>query len=336
MPATCSRSCSSLRPGGAANTEVPQADIATPGDLVREVFGRYRQGGYAAALELLDEHGSLLPEAERAWYQMSLRARVGDLVGAVSALRDEIERGGWFDEASLRDPDLDPLRDDPEFERLSGLSPMRKREAEARAHATFHLVTPESAPPPDGCPVVIALHGNSSNAELTAKDWSAAVADGWLVGAIQSSQVGRRRGAFVWNDSELARREIRQQFAAIERTYPVARTRIVLGGFSLGAFQAALMALRGDIPARAFVMVAPGIPGVEALEEAARERGDTGTQGSVIVGTSDPGVGRARKLATALTDLGFRCELDEREGLGHEYPADFPETLRNALKLVSR
>lgn len=313
-----------------------QPEIGERADLLRVVFGHYHAGGYTDALAFVEEHASLLDEGERDWFRTCLRARIGDVAGAIAAFRAEIDRGGWFDEASLQDPDLDPLRVDPEFQRLAALSPIRKREAQANACPTFRVVTPDSPPPREGYPVVVALHGNSANAELTAKDWSAAAADGWLVAAIQSSQVGRRRGAFVWNDSHLGTLEIQEQFASVERTHPVARTRTVLGGFSLGAFQAALVALQGSISARAFILVAPGIPSLEPLIDAARSRRDRDVRGYVILGDADASqaVDKGRSLVGLLNGLGYQCELDARSGMRHEYPSDFPETLRRALRLV--
>ena len=316
---------------------MPNAEIFDRKSLIREMFIRYRGGEYGDALMLVEKHADLLSDdVERDWYRTALRARAGDRAGSMRVLRSALDRGAWFDESMLQDSDFDQLREDPDFKDLYSRSVALKRQAATQARPELQLLVPGTPAPAHGYPLLVTLHGNSSNAALTAHEWAGATARGWLVAAPQSSQVGRRHGVFVWNDSNLATLELKAQLAAIERSHPVDWTRFIFGGFSLGAFQAALMVLQRQAANQGFVMVSPGMPTPEPLLEAARNIDPRSVRGYVLLGGDDApqAIENARRLVAALNDTGIRTQLDERPGLGHEYPNDFETTLEGALEFV--
>jgi hypothetical protein len=100
-----------------------------------------------------------------------------------------------------QDADLQPLQGMPEFEQR--LEVCRQRQAAAQAAAQPFLVVLQPgrlAPPAAGYPLLLALHGNNQNARAALDSWRPAVAEGWLVALLQSSQVGGT-DAYVWTGS---------------------------------------------------------------------------------------------------------------------------------------
>jgi tetratricopeptide (TPR) repeat protein len=86
-----------------------------------QVFLSYRRGHYREALEAALAAKERFPEkeGETSYWLACLLCRLGDLEGGLKTLQEALERGHWWGERSLlNDPDLEPIRDRPEFKRL--------------------------------------------------------------------------------------------------------------------------------------------------------------------------------------------------------------------------
>lgn len=83
-----------------------------------------QRGETAVAVVALDLATRIFPERPIAWYDLACaRAQAGSRRAAVDAFAEAVERGFAYPELAGRDPDLDPLRDDPRFSELvDGLS----------------------------------------------------------------------------------------------------------------------------------------------------------------------------------------------------------------------
>jgi predicted esterase len=222
-----------------------------------------------------------------------------------------------------------------EFERLTAIS--LGRAAEAQAKARPELITLEPAERMTPCPLLIALHGNTSNAQAMASSWQPLVSQGWLVALPQSSQVGGFDG-YVWNDQERAEREIREHDAALRVRYPVDRAKTIVAGFSMGASTAIWLALSGAVEARGFIAVGPGGPFMtqpDRWQPLAESSMAHNRRGYIIVGDQDSlSFEGSKALVKSLADSGFPCELEIHAGLGHAFPPDFEKSLECALKFL--
>ena len=85
-----------------------------------QVFALYENKAYAEALALIDEKGGAFPdfESDIFFWRACLAGRLGDGNGALEALRRAAQRGHWYQERMLRDPDLDIIRDTAELSEL--------------------------------------------------------------------------------------------------------------------------------------------------------------------------------------------------------------------------
>lgn len=307
--------------------------------LWREVLALHRARRYAEALATVERHRHMLSDPlDYDWIVMCICAQLGDTVRAYGAFSNAISGGGWFGDIMLRDSDLDPIRSDSLFIELAETSRARERSAQTDARPELEVRVPSTPRPAAGYPSVFALHGNSSNAHSTAETWSAANRSGWLLVCPQSAQVGRRGAYFVWDDSDRAVPTLRAQYETVANQYMLDPLRAVWGGFSLGAYQAALMIFAGSIPARGLALINPGGVGrLAALVDKAREREDRALRIYVLLGLEHPSaqLDGVRAFVSAVRQLGYACILDERDGLSHEYPADFDATLSTALQFVT-
>jgi predicted esterase len=309
-------------------------------EFIRRVFGLYHNQSYAEALELLTQSGDRFPdEAPIVLYLRACMAvRVEQPELAIQVLRQALERGIWIGETTMRaSPSLQPLQGQPDFEEL--IERFKVLRAAAGIEPRRFIVEPEggcNAERP--CPLLIALHGNNSNASYALNGWRPAVDAGWLLAALQSSQA-EMTDMYVWDDQDTALREVAQHDAALREEYAIDPERVVVAGFSMGGETALRAVLGGTLPVRRFVLLGPGGPTIGSSEtwlpliEQAAARG---VRGYVLLGERDDAVPHEsiRALVELLNTNGVPCELELIPNLGHEYPNDIAPYLGRALAFI--
>lgn len=292
-----------------------------------QVFELYERKAYADALALIDEKLEAFPdfESDVFFWRACLAGRVGDSAGAIDALRRAAERGHWYNERLLRDPDLDIIRDTAELAELLQVFQQRHERAQAEARPQQQVWEPQGA----ARGLMAALHGAGGSIVTEGDYWRSAVDLGWRVAVLQSSQVwGPNR--YHWQDTVKAAEEIRQHLEKIGEA-PVT----VMAGFSMGAGLAIRLALSGTVAANGFFVVAPSF----RMEQIAPlvATAPRGLRGYIVVGTEDGwSYGPTAQLAAALREAGLECCVEAVEGLDHDYPADFATCLQRGLAFLQK
>ncbi len=295
----------------------------------------YERGDYAAALAVTERLAAEFPEqsARTDFWRICLLARLRKIDNALQVFGNALDGGMWWSEPTLRsDPDLEPLQGLPEFERMAAVC--RERHAAAQAESKPILIVREPAKAAKPYPVLIALHAMSSSAEADLPRWEAACKQGWLVAAVQSSQLAWP-GAYAWNDRDKGQEEVVGQFAELCARYAVDRTRVIVGGMSQGGALAIRLALNGSLPARGFLAVCPGRIDPLLLAEWAAARREVPLRGYLVAGGKDPRHEFFRQVCETLPQHGVPCQLEDHPELGHEFPPDFEKTLEAGLKFLA-
>jgi dienelactone hydrolase len=308
-------------------------------DLQEEAMRLYQAGDYAATLDLLTREGDQFPD-QGAWVlymRACMAARVGQPAETVRLLDAALDRGYWFGEAVMRQsPSFLPLQGDPEFERVAALNIARA--ADAHADPVLLVREPEGGCAAQACPVVLALHGNGADGPSALRGWRSLVERGWLLAALQSSQIAAQ-DQFVWDDQEVALRETANHYATLQTQYTLDPARTLVAGFSMGGETALRAALSRTIPVRGFLLLGPGGPTIDTpdawlpLIEQAQA---AGLRGYVILGEADQGVPHdaIRAIVALLNEHGIPCDLELVPGVRHAYPPDFGPILDRALAFV--
>jgi predicted esterase len=307
--------------------------------LVSQAIELYQNQAYAEALDLLTVEGGRYPEqAAMIFFLRSCMAtRLEDYELALEIIEDGLCRGHWYSEQLInRTRSWKPLRGMPRFERAVEVCKERQQKIEAGARL-FTREPGGGCPTGRPCPLLVALHGNWGNGPNTLREWGSVVQGGWVLAAIQSSEVWASN-AYAWEDQEAALSDIEEQYAKLSTRYPVDEERLIIGGISSGGETALRVALDGTIPARGFIVLAPGGADVAALAPYTEQAQARGLRGYFLLGEEDGSVSHegVRGLVAMLNTRKVPCKLELLSGVGHEYPPDFAAILARALAFISK
>jgi pimeloyl-ACP methyl ester carboxylesterase len=194
-----------------------------------------------------------------------------------------------------------PLQGDPDFERLVSLSKAAQDKDVPEVKPVLLHHWPESYTTIS--PLLVALHGNSSNADKTLPFWQSATSQGWGLAVAQSSQV-MFKDAYVWDNLETSLAEVAAHIDSLNAD----PQRTVVAGHSMGGLVAIQGTLMQRWNVRGFVALGPAVPFLETPElldsllAPARERG---VRGYFIVGEKDDDINGLWCMKAA-TDAGLR------------------------------
>lgn len=295
------------------------------------------RGDTAAALALLSQHADGFNRHRALMYltEAELLADSGRPTDALDVLERALAQGCRYQRDWLEsNPRLALLVALVGFSAFASRSQARWDAAAAESTPERTLLMPLSPTPPSGHPILVVLHGNNSSMAETVPFWSSAADHGWITAVLQSSEPGATPGAFTWNDRDKTDREVRMHLEAVSRDVHVDEGSIVLAGFSMGALQAVALVITGRIRARGVVPIAAWLPHIREFTALADAGRALIRPTYVVVGNEDPSDAGAKQLVALVSRHGGRARLDERPGLGHEYPNDMASTLARALAFV--
>lgn len=304
--------------------------------IFTDAYNLYLEGQYQKAYDLLTETGPKYAgeESRIAEWRMDIAARLGKLELAEEILEDALDSGFFYGEYALRkDEDMQPMQGRPLFEALVKRNFEILAEAQKRATPKLEIINAGKSGK-DGKPLLMALHGNSSNVKRFRDYWCALEGSEWLVALPQSSQVNGK-DIYVWNDMAVVESELKDHYSKLIQEHPIDQAKIIISGFSKGGHAAIEAALKGYFPMRGFLVVAPYIGDRDAMLPLLDSIENKRLRGYFLLGEKDdectPG---AMWLYEELRNRGITCEVKIIPDLDHEFPEDFDAILLEILKFV--
>ncbi|MEW6400507.1 MAG: hypothetical protein AB1649_01840 [Chloroflexota bacterium] len=291
----------------------------------------YAEGKYLDALNVTEHLALEFPDeaATTSFWRVCLLSRAGKTDEALKAMSIAVDQGLWWSEKMLReDDDLAPLQSLPAFESMAAECRTRHSAAQKDAKPELLIRLPANNGP---YPLLIALHARTSSPERELHHWELILQMGWMLAMPQSSQLGSPK-SFVWDSAAQAREEVANQYKQLLEKYPVDQTRVVLAGMSQGAATTIQICLRGLIPARGFLAVVPGGLVMEDFEKLLSSKHDL--RGYLVVGRRDRRYEMFTQVHALLNQNGIPCEMEDHPEMGHEFPKDFDQSIKKALKFL--
>jgi dienelactone hydrolase len=312
-------------------------------ELQKRLQELYRNKEFVVALDLATRQFDRFPEDRILLYywRITMAVRTGGIPLSLRLLKEALADGVWYGDVLLRkSPSLKPLQGLPEFEKLVDLNQELAKEEEQQS---FPLITlrPEGLcqEGSDACPLLLALHANSSNAQASMDFWKPAATAGWLVAAPQSTQA-IWKGAYVWDDREVTESEIRKNYSLLNTGYSIDPRCTVLAGNSMGGETAIWLALKNVIETIGFIAIGPGGPLVDEVDSwdpIIKENLTGNLRGYIIIGEADKEISHQnlKIFIDRLDKEGISCKLEIVPGAGHDYVSDYDACLLRALDFLT-
>jgi dienelactone hydrolase len=317
--------------------EKAMSKAITADTLLADLLKHFENQAYSEALACATQGAEQFPDRMPTfiYYRMCAAARLNDMTLLRQVVDNALAQGLWYSEHVLRiSPSFQPLQGQPVFEQLIQANiELRAEQSASEEKSPPLMFTPAQSSP---YPVLLVVHGNNSSAKEETAFWQLAVEQGWLVGMPESSQV-IWRGRYIWDDYDVAKRDILDGYATICAGQAVER-HIVVGGFSLGAQTVLRMLLEGVLPGQGFIFNAPYIPSLEEWDaRIADATASKGLRGYIVANEEDPTctVDSIRALIEKLEAHGVICKLETIAEFGHFYPDDFAAHLARGLDFVT-
>lgn len=304
-------------------------EVMTFRELTDQMMLLYTERKFAEALQLVEQHADRFPEqsARITFWKMCLLSLSGRPAEVLSVFREGLDAGFWWAASQFGDPDLDAVRDLPEFQQLMAVSQEKYQEARGHIPRDRTLLLPK--PPTSGkYPLLLALHGRNGNKEAHLEYWEVARQRGWLVLCAQSTQP-LSLGAYCWDDPATGLTDLSFYYEQVLQEYPVDPRQVIIAGFSQGSGMALYAALRGNLPVRGYIGI--GTWWADA-QELAYER--KGLRGYFVTGEKDHTLERAREMQDVLRDHNIPFAEEVHPDLGHEFPADFGPSFDRAIDFI--
>jgi predicted esterase len=238
-----------------------------------------------------------------------------------------LDDGLWWHKELFSDPDLNAVRDMPEFQRLMTTSQEKYEEMQGKIERDYAILPPE-LPSSGKYPLLITLHGRNGNKESDLFQWELARQRGWLVLLAQSTQPVFQ-GAYHWDDPLRGLEDLLFYQEQVSQKYEIDPQRRVIAGFSQGSGMAIYTAVKGYLPVRGFIGI--GTWWADAGELAGERKN---VRGYFITGEKDHTLDRAREIQDVLRKNNIRFGEEVHADIGHEFPADFASSFDKAIQFI--
>ena len=247
---------------------------------------------------------------------------------------------GFFYFVIPRSGTYDGVRKNPRFKKILARNNQVREVAQSESRPQYKVITPASYSPEGSYPLVMIIHGGNQSIVKAMERWDPTViGDDVIIAYVQSSGRADTK-SYRWDlggvdiySLPTAQDEVLGLYQEIVGEHAVDTGQVMLAGFSQGGNLSLFMAAEGTIPAKGFIAGCPATRTPLPLESA-QAAAARGLRGTIFVGAEDWTAASAQTTASNLEEAGIPVNHIVMEDKGHEFPDNFDEVLREAVKNV--
>lgn len=299
-------------------------------ELQKEIFGLFELEKYNEVHSLIERAHMEFPGRldKTIFWSACAYSKQGSQENAIAVLKEGLKKGIWWNPLTLiRDKDLNNLQNSEEFKMI--VNECREISENYKYISKPQLFTYGNDKSNTG---LFSLHWRGSNVKDFAPYWfDNALLDDLFFAFPQSSQIFGYN-AYCWDNRNIAVEEISASFSDFKEKYNTKQD--IIAGASQGGKLAIELSLNGNfLGTKGFIAVIPAIQDVASLESLLMGNGNK-IKGCIITGDKDPFYNKTVELVKLFEENNFQCKLIVKEGLGHFFPADFTDLLKEAVEFI--
>jgi predicted esterase len=306
--------------------------------LINRTLALNEDAGSLEAYQFITEHASEV-QGNRAQifnFRYALAGAAGLEQEALTIMREAIiEHGYWYGyDYLMGDEDLRLLHKYDVFQEMVQLCKEREADAQQTVTPTLKVMRDQNNSDHEPQTLVIALHGDQENIEITERYWKSIVSDHCMIALPQSSQI-QFSDSYDWEDVDKGSDELQAHYDRMLDNQSAGPVNVIVGGFSAGAKVALNALLSGQISAKGFILVAPWLPEIEEWGYLLDTLAERDIKGYVICGNADEDSYESTiQLVTLLDEKNVDHVFIEVDGLDHDYPDNFEQLLNEATEYI--
>ncbi|WP_377887250.1 hypothetical protein [Alkalihalobacillus sp. R86527] len=288
---------------------------------------------YDESLELMEKAKTTFPEKRDrlGHWKANVYCLLGERTKAIAELQEIIDSGLWWNPDILNsDSELDVVKDTREFQHILDQCESIYRANQDSAQPLLKVEGNDNAEL-----AIFSLHWKASNVEDFSLEWQdKRLLNHYLIGFPQSSQLFSYN-CFSWDDFEQTREDVRETYSTFSMNREIESEHVIISGASQGGGRAVELCLSQEALFEKFIAVVPAFEDLDKLEKLASTN-KCNARGCIITGNRDPFYEGVLKAVSILEKHSIPCKLIVIEGMGHEFPEDFPSVFEEAVRFVSR
>ncbi|MGG5252508.1 DUF3089 domain-containing protein [Neobacillus sp. SM06] len=298
-------------------------------ELQKALFRLVENENLAAAYSLLEKAQQEFPEklAQTTFWKACFFASQDQAETAIKVLNEGIQQGVWWHPTTfIQDPDLKGLQNRKEFQMIvKKCEALFEREKKSSKSHLFIFGNNHSET------AIFSLHWKASNVKDFAPYWlNDHMVKNYFFGFPQSSQVYGYH-SYCWDNQVIAYKEIALAFKEFQKKNNAKHT--ILAGASQGGKLSIELSLSNTLSnIKGFIAVIPAIKDVSSIESLLKEKRFENVKGCIITGDQDPFYQKTLELRPIFKVHNIPCKFIVLEGLGHFFPSNFPELMKEAVE----
>lgn len=234
-----------------------------------------------------------------------------------------MEKGLWYRPEVFEDEDLDSIRDSDRFKKYTGVSYTKFLEAKENVETVFTWREVR------GDNLIIVLHGNQQNNDMSKEYWSEIESPVFQVEYLQSHEIDSYQ-LYRWEEDGDGPTQLKIAIESIDTSKYSSRT---LAGFSAGCNTILRAVFEGVVECDKIILQSPWMPSIKnKMHEMIRILIEKDIEVLLICGLKDEDcLNLSLEFDKNAKAMGLKGKTVFIEGLGHEYPDHFKDIISEFL-----
>jgi len=318
------------------NREIKKKDLEFF-NIQNKLISLFEKENYEEGHKIILEMIKTFPEEPTITYSWAsfLPYYSGNLEKALNLLEEGFSKGAWWSKSSL-EGDYEKLQKFPRFQKLIDLSEEKRDSILSKESPNLFVRLPDSYSKHRKYPLILSLHGRSSNGINSDILWHDLVNQREIIVASLQSSQETSKSHFDWDNREKSIEDLRKCLNFLKEKYSIDNSQVIVAGVSQGIDVGLISYFAKEIVASGFIGIIPSVYYFdnEFIEKGKIQHIEDKIRVCFIVGEEDPRYQRTEKVTKVLRKKGAKIKIISCSETGHYYPENYNSLILEAVDFV--